>query len=153
MERSYVMIKPGFANYDWVVKEVRNRLERVGLSIVCSGYVRYTTGDAKQHYAEHIAKSFYPELEAYIVSDKAFGMVVEGENAIKVVRYLVNGPEKAPCMGSIRYDIPKMLGQELDITKNVIHASDKPESAEFEEKLFRTLLSREQTPKTVCCEF
>lgn len=149
MEKSYVMVKPEFANYDWVVKEVRNRLERAGLRIVCSGYVCYTTNDAKQHYAEHLTKKFYPELENYIVSDKAFGMVVEGENAIKVVRYLVNGPDKEPCAGSIRYDIPKMLGRELDITKNVIHASDKPESAEFEEKLFRNILSREQDPRTI----
>ena len=142
MEKSYVMIKPEFANYDWVVKEVRNRLERVGLTIVCSGFVNYTAEEAKKHYHEHVEKSFYPELEAYIISDKAFGMVVEGEDVIKRVRYIVNGPEKAPSAGSIRYDIPKLMGRELDMTKNVIHASDKPESEEIEERIFRELLSK-----------
>lgn len=140
MEKSYVMIKPEFANYQWVVKEVQTRLEKVGLHIVCAGYVKYSAKEAKVHYAEHIEKSFYPELEGYITSDKAYGMVVVGENAIKRVRYIVNGPEKIPTPGSIRYDIPKLLGRELDITKNVIHASDKPESAENEEKIFRALL-------------
>jgi len=142
MEKSYVMIKPEFANYDWVIKEVRKRLEDAGLRITCAGFVNYTRDDAKVHYAEHVEKSFYLELEDYIVSDKAFGMIVEGENVIKRVRYIVNGPEKAPSAGSIRYDIPKLLGRELDITKNVIHASDKPESEEAEEKLFRALLNR-----------
>ena len=142
MEKSYVMIKPEFANYDWIVKEVRARLERVGLTIVCSGYVNYTEAEAKQHYFEHVEKPFYPELEEYITSGKAFGMVVEGENVIKRVRYIVNGPEKAPSAGSIRYDIPRLMGRELDMTKNVIHASDKPESEEIEERIFRSLLNK-----------
>lgn len=142
MEKSYVMIKPEFANYDWVVKEVRDRLERVGLKITCAGYVNYTPAEAKRHYHEHVEKSFYPELEEYITSDKAFGMVVEGENVIKRVRYIVNGPEKAPSAGSIRYDIPRLMGRELEMTKNVIHASDKPESEEIEEKIFRELLNK-----------
>ena len=89
-----------------------------------------------------VEKSFYNELEDYIVSDKAFGMIVEGEDVIKRVRFIVNGPEKAPMPGSIRYDIPRLMGRDLDITKNVIHASDKPESEEVEEKLFRSLLNR-----------
>lgn len=142
MEKSYVMIKPEFANHDWIVDEVIKRLYRAGLRIVCAGFVSYTREDAKVHYAEHVEKSFYKELEDYIVSDKAFGMIVEGENVIKRVRFIVNGPEKAPSAGSIRYDIPKLMGRELDITKNVIHASDKPESEEVEEKLFRSLLAR-----------
>ena len=145
MEKSYVMIKPEFANHGWVVREVRDRLERAGLVITCSGYVKYTEKEAKIHYAEHVEKSFYPELEEYIISDKAFGMVVEGENVIKRVRYIVNGPEKAPSAGSIRYDIPRLMGRELDITKNVIHASDKPESEMIEERVFRSLLSAESS--------
>ena len=142
MEKSYVMIKPEFANHPWIIKEVQNRLEKVGLQIVCAGFVNYTAKEARVHYAEHVEKSFYPELEDYIVSDKAYGMVVEGEDVIKRVRFIVNGPEKAPSAGSIRYDIPKLMGRELDITKNVIHASDKPESEEIEERVFRSLLAK-----------
>lgn len=142
MEKSYVMIKPEFANYDWIIAEVQKRLYRAGLRITCSGFVKYGVEEARTHYAEHVEKSFYPELEQYILSDKAFGMIVEGENAIKAIRFIVNGPEKAATPGSIRYDIPKLMGRELDITKNVIHASDKPESQEVEEKVFRSLLAR-----------
>ena len=142
MEKSYVMIKPEFANHDWIITEVAKRILKAGLRITCAGFVSYTRDDAKVHYAEHVEKSFYSELEDYIVSDKAFGMIVEGEDVIKRVRYIVNGPEKACTPGSVRYDIPKLMGRELDITKNVVHASDKPESEEVEEKLFRSLLNR-----------
>lgn len=143
MEKSYVMIKPEFANHEWIIEEVCNRITNEGLDILASGFVKYDKTAARIHYAEHIEKGFYPELEEYITSDKAFGMIVEGENAIKRIRQIVNGPDKKPAVGSIRYDIPIKMGKELDITKNVIHASDKPESEMIEEIVFKALLYKE----------
>lgn len=143
MEKSYVMIKPEFANEEWIVDEVGKRIKDAGLDIIASGYIRYDKTAARVHYAEHLEKSFYPELEGYIVSDVAFGMIVQGDDAIKRIRMIVNGPEKKPTPGSIRYDIPTKMGKELDITKNVIHASDKPESEMVEELVFKALLYKE----------
>ena len=141
IETSYVMIKPEFANNSSVISEVENRLTNAGLKIEEKGQIKYTADDAKQHYSAHVGKDFYPELEAYITSDVAYGMVVSGENAIAKIRELV-GATKNPTEGTIRHDIPKQLGLELRITQNVVHASDCVEAAEQEIKIFHNILSR-----------
>ena len=136
-EISYVMVKPGFANDKSVINEIKKRLNKNGLNIVEEGYVRYDSDRAKKHYHEHIGKGFYDELENYITSDKVYGMKVEGESAISIIRKLI-GSTKNPEVGTIRYDIPKLLGMEIRMTENVVHASDcesasKEELAIFEE--------------------
>ena len=141
IETSYVMIKPEFANYDAVINEVEKRLTNAGLTITEKAEIRYLAEDAKQHYSAHVGKDFYPELEKYITSDVAYGMVVVGENAISKIRELV-GATKHPNEGTIRFDIPKLLGLELRITQNVVHASDCVEAAEQEIKIFHTILNR-----------
>jgi len=141
LEKSYVMVKPEFASNEKVVNEVKNRLSNAGLNILKGEYVRYNAEDAKKHYAEHVGKGFYPELEEYITSDVAYGMIVEGENAIAQIRALV-GATKNPAEGTIRYDIPKMMGLELRITQNVVHASDATTSAEREIAIFESMLNR-----------
>ena len=141
IETSYVMIKPEFANYDSVITEVVKRLENAGLIIKEQAQIKYLPEDAKKHYVAHIDKSFYPELESYITSDVAFGMVVCGENAIAKIRELV-GATKNPAEGTIRHDIPKQLGLELRITQNVVHASDCTEAADVEIKIFHNILAR-----------
>ena len=79
-------------------------------------------------------------MEDYITSDIAYGMVVEGENAIARIRKLVQRDKEAGLQpGDIRYDIPAMLNQKTDMTKNVIHASDKIESAIKEIAIFESL--------------
>jgi len=141
LEKSYVMVKPEFASNEKVVLEVKNRLTTAGLNILKGEYVRYSAEYAKKHYAEHVGKAFYPELEEYITSDIAYGMIVEGENAIATIRTLV-GATKNPAEGTIRYDIPKMLGLELRITQNVVHASDSTESAEREIAIFNDIANK-----------
>ena len=143
-ELSYVMVKPEFANEPEVVEEVKRQLLEKGenkLTILKGEYIRYTAEDAKKHYAEHIGKDFYPNLERYITSDIAYGMIVEGENAIAQIRAVV-GSTKNPAEGTIRYEIPKMLGLELRVTENVVHASDSVASAEREIAIFEGMLNR-----------
>ncbi|MBQ7351571.1 MAG: nucleoside-diphosphate kinase [Clostridia bacterium] len=142
-EVSYVMIKPEFANYPEVITEVEKRLTTAGLTIEEKGQIRYSEESAKKHYVAHVGKDFYPELEKYITSDVAYGMVVSGENAIAKIRELV-GATKNPAEGTIRFDIPKQLGLELRITQNVIHASDCPESAKLEISIFHNILQSEK---------
>ena len=141
IETSYVMIKPEFANYPSVIEEVEKRLTNAGLTIKEKALIKYLPEDAKKHYSAHVEKSFYPELENYITSDVAYGMVVEGENAISTIRELV-GATKNPNEGTIRYDIPKQLGLELRITQNVVHASDCTEAAEQEIAIFHNIMQR-----------
>lgn len=139
IQQTYVMVKPGFANNKNVIAEIKNRLKKVGLKIIEESYIKYDGKRAKMHYYEHIGKSFYPELEEYITSDKAYGMKVEGENAIILARSLA-GSTKNPAIGTIRYDIPAMLGIETRITENVVHTSDSEQSAQRELKIFEDIL-------------
>ena len=140
-ETSYVMIKPEFANNHLVVKEVERRLTNAGLKIVKASYIQYSVEDAKQHYSAHVNKDFYPELEKYITSDIAYGMIVDGENAITTIRSLV-GSTKNPAEGTIRYDIPLMLGWELRVTQNVVHASDSVDAAIAEIEIFENNIEK-----------
>ena len=138
IEQSYVMVKPEFANNKQVIAEVKKRIQAKGLKIIEESYINYDEKRAKMHYHEHVGKGFYPELEKYITSDKAYGMKVQGENAIAVIRALA-GSTKNPEPGTIRYDIPKALGLERRITENVVHSSDSPESAKLELAIFEQL--------------
>lgn len=137
-QTSYVMVKPEFANHSKVIGEIKGRLKLNGLEIVDEAYIKYDKARARRHYAEHAGKDFYPNLETYITSDKAYGMIVEGENAIALIRQIV-GATKNPAVGTIRHDIPQYLGLEERVTQNVVHASDKPESAKVEIEIFKEL--------------
>ena len=82
---------------------------------------------AEKHYAEHEGKPFYAGLVNYITSSPVVAAVLEGPAAIAAVRE-TNGatdPVKA-TPGSIRGDFG------LDKGRNLVHASDSPESAERE---------------------
>ena len=154
-EVSYVMVKPHFANHQNIIDYVKARLtEELGLTIEKESYVKYDRAHAQKHYAEHFrgsyenAKGFYKELEDYITSDVAYGMKVSGEDVIAKVRSITGstikidketGAKILPAEGTIRFDVPVMIGEEHRMTENVLHASDKPESAEAELAIFEEL--------------
>ncbi len=130
MERTFVMIKPDGVHRS-LIGEVISRLERKGLKIVAMKMLWIDRELAERHYAEHREKPFFSSLVDYITSGPVVAMVVEGRNAIKVVRNLVgatNPVEASP--GTIRGD----LG--MDLGRNVVHASDSLQSAEREISLF-----------------
>ena len=130
MERTFVMVKPDGVQRG-LVGDVISRLERKGLKIVAMKMLWIAKEMAENHYAEHREKPFFSALVDYITSGPVVAMVVEGKNAIKVVRTLVgatNPAEAAP--GTIRGDFG------LDVGRNVVHASDSPQSAEREISLF-----------------
>ena len=157
-ETSYVMVKPHFADYTNVIDYVKGRLQNeLGLTIELEGYLKYSTKDAQEHYAEHFrgsyenAKGFYKELEDYITSGTAFGMKVTGEDAIAKIRSITGstikidketGDKILPDAGTIRYEVPVMLGEAHDMTANVLHASDKTTSAENELAIFERLIQK-----------
>jgi len=141
IQRSYAMVKPYFANFEKVINYIKDKLASRGIKIIEESYIRYDDAMADRHYKEHVNKPFYPELKSYITSDVAYGMVVEGENAIEVLRELA-GATKNPAEGTIRYEVPKMLGIERDITKNVIHSSDSEEAVKNEVPIFEELKKR-----------
>ena len=130
MERTFVMIKPDGVQRG-LIGEIISRIERKGLKIVAMKMLRISRDLAEKHYAEHRRKPFFNPLIDYITSGPVVAMVVEGKEAVKVVRSLVgktNPIEASP--GTIRGDYA------MDVGRNVIHAADSLESANREIKLF-----------------
>ncbi len=130
MERTFVMIKPDGVQR-CLIGEIISRLERKGLKIVAMKMIKVERDLAERHYEEHREKPFFESLVSYVTSGPVVAMVVEGKNAVKVVRNLVgatNPVEASP--GTIRGDFG------MEIGRNVIHASDSKESAEREISLF-----------------
>lgn len=129
-ERTLVLLKPDVIRRR-LIGELIGRLERKRLDIIAMKMIRVDQSLAETHYAEHREKPFYRELIGFITSGPVVAMVVEGPQAVAVVRNLMGptDPFEAPP-GSIRGD----LG--LDLTANLIHGSDSLQSAREEVDLF-----------------
>ncbi len=120
------MVKPDGVQRG-LVGEVISRIERRGLKIVALRMNTISRDTAMKHYAEHAQKPFFNSLIDFITSGPSVSMVVEGKNAVLIMR-TINGatnPANAPT-GTIRGDFA------LDTGRNIVHASDSPESAERE---------------------
>jgi len=131
-ERSLVLLKPDCVQRR-LTGRVISRLEEKGLNIVAMKLMAVTPDLAQRHYVEHLKKPFYPGLEAYITSGPIVAMVVEGPDAIRVIRKMVgatNGLEAAG--GTIRGDFS------TSNQMNLVHASDGAESAVREIAIFFT---------------
>ena len=113
------------------VGEIISRLERVGLRIVALKMSMVTPEKAKEHYREHKDKSFYHELIDYITSGPVVLMVVEGLNAVEIVRKIAGAtdPLKA-ASGTIRGDFA------LSVTYNMVHSADSVKSAKREIEIY-----------------
>jgi len=130
LERTLVIIKPDAVNRN-LAGEVIKRLENKGLKIVAMKMQHLQPFLLQQHYAHHKDKKFYSELIAYMSSIPCVLAVLEGKEAIKVVRKMLGptlGRDAEP--GTIRGDY-SMSNQ-----ANLAHASDSPEKAEEEIKRF-----------------
>lgn len=129
-ERTLVIVKPDGVQRG-LIGEIVGRLERRGLRLDGLKLLQVDRGLAERHYAEHQGKAFYTGLVSYITACPVVVAVFSGKNAIATVRATVgrtNPSEAAP--GTIRGD----LG--LEVGRNLIHASDSPESAQREVGLF-----------------
>ena len=123
MERTLIIVKPDGMQRG-LLGPILTRFEARGLKFVGLKLVRVSPELARRHYAEHEGKAFYPGLIAYITSGPVVVGCLEGTNAVQVVRStlgVTNPASAAP--GTIRGDFA------LDIGRNLVHASDAPETA------------------------
>lgn len=126
MERTLIILKPDAVQRS-LVSEIVGRFERRGLKIVGLKLVQVGEDLARRHYAIHEGKPFYAGLIGYITSGPVVVMAVEGPDAIAVVRATVGATRPAEATpGSIRADYGLAVG------RNLVHASDGPETARTE---------------------
>ena len=130
MQRTLVLVKPD-AVQRGLIGEVLSRLERRGLRFAAIKLMSVSEGLAERHYAEHHGKPFYEGLVQFITSSPIVAAVVEGEDAVRIVRATMGATDPAQAdAGTVRGDLALSIGQ------NVVHGSDSPESAAREIDLF-----------------
>jgi nucleoside-diphosphate kinase len=125
-QRTLVLLKPDTVRRG-LVGTVLDRFERRGLRIVAMEQRTIDRELADRHYAEHVERDFYPPLRTFVTSGPLVALVLEGDQAIEVVRGLngaTDGRKAAP--GTIRGDFS------LSNRENLVHGSDSEESAERE---------------------
>ncbi len=122
-ERTLVLLKPDAVKRG-LTGTIIDRFERRGLRIVAMEHRTIDAEQADKHYAEHVERDFYPPLRAFVTSGPLVALVLEGDQAVEVVRGLngaTDGRKAAP--GTIRGDYS------LSNRENLVHGSDSAESA------------------------
>ena len=130
MERTFILLKPDCVQRR-LMGQVIDRFEAKGLNFVAMKMLKITPELAKQHYADHVEKGWYPTLEDFITGGPVVAAVVEGLEAIRVVREMLgatSGLQAAP--GTIRGDFSSSRQM------NLVHGSDGTEAAQREIALY-----------------
>ena len=130
-DRTLVLLKPDTVERG-LVGEVLRRFEAKGLAVVALDLRSLDADTLARHYEEHVGKSFYPDLVAFISRGPVVALVLEGpEDTWEVVRTMMGAtnPRKA-APGTVRGDLGILF------TENLVHGSDSLESAEREIGIF-----------------
>jgi nucleoside-diphosphate kinase len=132
MERTFILLKPDCVQRRLMGKVI-TRFEEKGLNFVAMKMLQITPELAKQHYAEHVEKSWYPTLEGFITGGPVVAAVVEGLEAIRVVREMLGATSGLQAAaGTIRGDFSSSRQM------NLVHGSDGAEAAKREIGLYFT---------------
>jgi nucleoside-diphosphate kinase len=129
-ERTLVLIKPDGVQR-LLTGRILARYEERGLKVVGLKLMQVSRDLAERHYAVHREKPFFAGLVEFITSAPLVAAVLEGPNAVAVVRAM-NGatrPHEADP-GTIRGDLA------LETAQNLVHASDGTETAATEISLW-----------------
>lgn len=130
MERSLVLVKPD-AIQRGLAGQIISCLERRGLKIIAMKMIQMDAELAGRHYAIHKEKPFFNDLVSFITSCPIIAMVLEGKNAVQVVRNTMGKTNAAEALpGTIRGDFG------IDLQMNMVHGSDSPENAQNEISIF-----------------
>ena len=131
MDRTLVIVKPDGVERG-LIGEIVGRLERKGLRLVAAELRLIDEATAREHYAEHVDKPFFPEVVAFITRSAAFVCVVEGPKGTwAIVRSMMGATNPADAaIGTIRGDLA------TEMTENLIHGSDSAASATREIAIF-----------------
>lgn len=123
MERTLILVKPdAFAR--GLTGEIITRFERKGLTLAAVEQQTASRETAEKHYAEHRERAFFSELVEFITGGPLVALVLEGEEAVRAARQLIGSTDPLEATpGTIRGDLA------VELSKNLVHGSDSPESA------------------------
>jgi nucleoside-diphosphate kinase len=123
MEKTLVLLKPDCIHRR-LVGSILGRFEQKGLRLVALKFLQASRSLAEQHYAVHKNRPFYESLLGFLTSGPTLAVVLEGREAISVVRGMMGSTDGAKSPpGTIRGDYA------ISVQNNLIHGSDNPENA------------------------
>jgi nucleoside-diphosphate kinase len=126
LERTFVMVKPDGVRRH-LIGEIVRRFEAKGFQIVAMRMLVASEELAQKHYAAHMGKPFYDGLVEFITSGPVVAMVLEAEDAIRLVRNAMGALKPSEALpGTIRGDLTTQMRE------NLIHGSDSLEAAQTE---------------------
>lgn len=126
-EKTLILVKPDGVERG-LIGEILSRFETKGYVIEGLKMLQPTEELLAQHYAEHAGKPFYHSLVDFMVSGPVVAAVLSGNRVIEGVRTMLGASDPTTAApGTIRGD----YGRDWDegVQKNLVHASDSPESA------------------------
>lgn len=130
MQKTFLMIKPDGVQRN-LVGTVIARFEQKGYKLVGLKLIQVSRALAEKHYAEHVGKPFFEGTVGYITSSPVVAMVWQGKNVVAGARDMMGATNPtSAAAGTIRGSFG------VDISRNIIHGSDSPESAEREISLY-----------------
>ena len=130
MERTLILLKPDCVQRR-LIGRILARFEDKGLNVVAMRLMQVTPELSKKHYAEHVSKPFYPNLEQFITGGPIVAAILEGLEVIRVVREMLGATSGLKAQpGTIRGDFSSSRQM------NLVHASDGPEAAAREIALY-----------------
>ena len=126
VENTLLVIKPD-AVQRGLIGDIISRIENKGLKVIALKMLKLKEDQVDRLYNVHIGKNFYPLLKKFILSGPIVAIAIQGIDCVQIVRRLAgatNSPLAEP--GTIRGDYG------MNLTKNIVHSSDKPERAQYE---------------------
>jgi len=130
LEQTFAIIKPDAVQAGHV-GEILSAIEREDFRIRGLRAARLHEGLVEGFYMEHLQKPFFPELKAFMTEGPVILMVLEAEDAIRRWRDLMGATDSSKAApGTLR----SRFGH--GITRNAVHGSDAPASAEREIRYF-----------------
>ena len=129
-QRTFVIIKPDGVQRG-LTGEIIRRFEKKGLKLVAMKLVSVSKELAEKHYGIHKDKPFFKPTVEYIISSPVVAMILEGNNAINLVRSMMGKTNPLDAaIGTIRGDYGQFIG------RNIVHGSDSQDTAKFEINLW-----------------
>eukprot|EP00892_Ulva_mutabilis_P008667 jgi/Ulvmu1/6172/UM028_0028.1 len=133
MEHTLCIIKPD-AMRAQKEHEIMQLIELDGFHILEQRIVQLSHSHVVDFYSEHSGKPFFPNLQAFMTSGPILALILAKQDAINAWRALMGPTNSEVARETAPSTLRALYG--TDGTKNAMHGSDSPQSAQREIKFF-----------------